>query len=299
MKIYDVTEIFKSTNITIFNKIQKEGGFIKCLNIKKFGNLTSKELLSIQQEAKNAGAEGLITIQIFENEWKSTIDKYLSSTEKKQLATIMGVEKDDLLLIGSGPHLKICQIMGKLRIYCANLLQSKGLLTIPPNQFNFLWVIDFPLFSLENNSELVSTHHPFTSPLEEDIPLLDKNKEELLKIRALHYDIVCNGMEIGGGSIRIHNPNLQKKIFEILNIKSSQIKQFDHLLEAFRYGCPPHGGIALGLDRLISILCGVSSIRDVIAFPKSSTGNDLMTGAPSEIATEELKEFGLKYDLQS
>ena len=171
-------------------------------------------------------------------------------------------------------------------------MQSKGLLSFPPDKFNFMWVVDFPLFS-EEDGQIVSTHHPFTAPVPEDLHLLDGTTEDMLKIRGLHYDCVVNGVELGGGSIRIHNHNLQKKIFEKLQFSQFMSGQFHHLLEALRYGCPPHGGLAIGFDRMIAMLCGAGSIREVIAFPKTATGQELMTNSPSEVPDAELAEFGL------
>ena len=166
-----------------------------------------------------------------------------------------------------------CEILGKVRLFCADVLKGQGKLTIPADRFDFLWVVDFPLLSFDKEqNRWYSTHHPFTAPVAEDIPLL---KTEPKKVRGQHYDVVVNGVELGGGSIRIHQPDVQKTVFEeVLQIPPEETKlRFGYMLEAFRYGAPPHGGIALGFDRLIAILCGTPSIRDVIAFPKTAKGH--------------------------
>jgi aspartyl-tRNA synthetase len=214
------------------------------------------------------------------------------------LKKALKVESGDVVVFTCGEFLDAANGAGRVRIQLANFLQSAGLLRISSDDFKFLWVVDFPLFSWEGEPpHLASTHHPFTAPFPEDEKLLEANDlETLLRIRGLHYDIVVNGVEVGGGSIRIHNPALQHKVFEKLNLAASQIQQFSHLLEALKFGAPPHGGIALGFDRLIAILTGASSLRDVIAFPKTSSGNELMTNSPSPIPQEALAEFGLKFE---
>ncbi len=295
LEITDISQYFHGSTINIFKKAIESKETIKALNIKKLSNAIShKELDSINDEAKIAGSKGIITVQVKNGEWKSSISKYLTPAERDQLTSTLQVEDGDLLIIAIGPHLPTCGVLGRLRIHCANMCKSKGLLTVPANNFNFLWVVDFPLFSLE--PDLCSTHHPFTAPLDEDISLLESsNLDDLLKIRGLHYDVVVNGVELGGGSIRVHNYELQRKIFEKLNFPYEGIQQFNHLLEALKYGCPPHGGIALGLDRMISLLCNATSLREVIAFPKTQSGNELLTNSPSEITKQELTEFGLTY----
>ena len=184
-----------------------------------------------------------------------------------------------------------CEILGKIRLYCAEILKAQGKLSIPADRFDFLWVVDFPLLSFDKEqNRWYSTHHPFTAPVEEDIPLL---RSEPKKVRGQHYDIVVNGVELGGGSIRIHQPDVQKMVFEeVLQIPPEETKlRFGYMLEAFRFGAPPHGGIALGFDRLIAILCGTSSIRDVIAFPKTAKGTCLMTESPSAVSPRQLRDL--------
>src|SRR5580693_2660934 len=225
---------------------------------------------------------------------KSPIVKFFSDEEKAALTTKLKIEEGDLILFAADQWLNACEILGKIRLYCAEVLRSQGKLTIDPTHFNFLWVVDFPLLSFDKEqNRWYSSHHPFTAPVTEDIPFL---KTEPRRVRGQHYDIVVNGVELGGGSIRIHQPDVQKTVFEdVLQIPPDVVKaRFGYMLEAFRYGAPPRGGIALGLDRLVAILCGTPSIRDVIAFPKTAKGTDLMTDSPSTVSPRQLRDLYLE-----
>jgi aspartyl-tRNA synthetase len=199
-----------------------------------------------------------------------------------------------LILFAADQWLTACEILGKIRLYCAELLRAQGKLSIPPDRFDFLWVVDFPLLSFDKEqNRWYSSHHPFTAPVAEDIPFLTTEPK---KVRGQHYDIVVNGVELGGGSIRIHQPDVQKRVFEqVLQIPPEETQlRFGYMLEAFRYGAPPHGGIALGFDRLNAILCGTPSIRDVIAFPKTAKGVDLMTETPTPVSPRQLRDLYLE-----
>jgi aspartyl-tRNA synthetase len=199
-------------------------------------------------------------------------------------------------LFGADKRETVLEVLGRLRLVVADILKKAGKLTVAEDQWNFLWVVDFPLISYNAEAKrYVATHHPFTSPVAEDIPLLDSQPT---KVRGQHYDIVLNGVELGGGSIRIHQPELQKKVFEqILEIPPEVAQsRFGYMLQAFRYGAPPHGGIALGFDRLCAILCGSTNIRDVIAFPKTAKAVDLMTSSPSEVEPKQLRDLHIKLD---
>jgi aspartyl-tRNA synthetase len=220
--------------------------------------------------------------------------KFFTDTEKQALQQKLGIEEGDLILFAAGEWLHACEILGRIRLYAADALRTQGKLVIDPKRYDFLWVVDFPLLSFDKeNNRWYSSHHPFTAPVSDDIPLLLSNPK---KVRGQHYDVVVNGVELGGGSIRIHQPDVQKMVFEdVLQIPPEVAKaRFGYMLEAFRYGAPPHGGIALGFDRMIAMLCGTSSIRDVIAFPKTAKGTDLMAEAPGDVSVRQLKELYLE-----
>jgi aspartyl-tRNA synthetase len=244
--------------------------------------------------AKSFGAKGLAYIKVEGGEWKSPIVKFFSDAEKTALTQHLKIEEGDLILFAADQWLSACEILGKIRLYCAELLRNQGKLDIPSNRFDFLWVVDFPLLSFDKEqNRWYSSHHPFTAPVAEDIPLL---KSEPKKVRGQHYDIVVNGVELGGGSIRIHQPDVQKTIFEeILQLSAEVVEsRFGYMLKAFRQGAPPHGGIALGFDRLVAILCGTPSIRDVIAFPKTAKGVDLLTQSPGSVDAKQLRDLYLE-----
>jgi aspartyl-tRNA synthetase len=246
------------------------------------------------QLAKEFGAKGLAYIKVEGGEWKSPIVKFFSEAEKAALAKKLNIDEGDLILFAADQWLTACEILGKLRLYAAEVLRSQGKLNIPSDRFDFLWVVDFPLLSFDKEqNRWYSSHHPFTAPVVEDIPLL---KSEPKKVRGQHYDVVVNGVELGGGSIRIHQPDVQKTVFEeVLLIPPEETRlRFGYMLEAFQYGAPPHGGIALGFDRLNAILCGTPSIRDVIAFPKTAKGADLMTESPSAVSTRQLRDLHIE-----
>jgi aspartyl-tRNA synthetase len=243
------------------------------------------------ETAKSFGARGLAFIKVEGGEWKSPIVKFFGEAEKSALTSKLKIEEGDLILFAADQWLAASEILGKLRLYCADLLKSQGKLSIPADRFDFLWVVDFPLLSFDKEkNRWYSSHHPFTAPVAEDIGFL---KTDPKKVRGQHYDIVVNGVELGGGSIRIHQPEVQKTVFEeVLQISPEETKlRFGYMLEAFRYGAPPHGGIALGFDRLIATLCGTSSIRDVIAFPKTAKGTCLMTDSPSAVSPRQLRDL--------
>ena len=290
-ELVDLTETFRNSTFKVFQSTVASGGVIKAFNAKQLACLTQGELSALEETAKSLGAKGLAFIKAEKGEWKSPIVKFFSEAEKAALKEQLAIEEGDIVFFAAAGWEKACAILGRARLDCSQLLQKRGLLTIPADQFNFLWVVDFPLMSYDEEAKrFVSTHHPFTSPVEEDIPLLDSNPHA---VRGQHYDIVLNGVELGGGAIRIHNPVLQKKVFEdVLKIPADMVEsRFGYMLNAFKYGAPPHGGIALGLDRLVTILCGTTSIRDVIAFPKTQKGQCLMTQSPSVPTAKQLKDL--------
>jgi aspartyl-tRNA synthetase len=294
MELVDFTEEFRASTFKVFSGAIANGGVVKALNAKGMAGATQGQIETMTEYAKSFGAKGLAYIKVEKGEWKSPIVKFFNDAEKQALIAKLKIEEGDLILFAADQWLTACEILGKIRLYCADVLKGQGKLTIPADQFNFLWVIEFPLLGFDREqNRWYSSHHPFTAPVAVDIPLL---KTDPKKVRGQHYDIVVNGVELGGGSIRIHQPDVQKTIFEeLLQIPPDVAKtRFGYMLEAFRYGAPPHGGIALGFDRLCAILCGTSSIRDVIAFPKTAKGTDLMTDSPSTVEPKQLRDLHIE-----
>jgi aspartyl-tRNA synthetase len=291
IELVELTDIFTASTFKVFASVASGGGTIKAINAKGAAALFSKEQLKKWEEwvKTEFGAKGLAYIKWSTGgEWESPIVKFFSDAEKKALAERMGFVEGDVLFFGAdAKHDPVCEILGRVRLRCAELL---GLIAAAKDQLNFLWVVDFPLlaFSPEDN-HWVAVHHPFTRPKAEDVPAMEAG--DYGKVRAVAYDVVLNGVELGGGSIRIHERDLQAKLFEVLgvNAEEQQVK-FGHILKAFSFGAPPHGGIALGLDRLVMLITGASSIREVIAFPKNNRGCDLMTSSPVEVDFKQLRE---------
>jgi len=291
MELVDFTEDFRASTFKVFSGAIASGGVVKAMNAKGMAGATQGQIETMTEYAKSFGAKGLAYIKVENGEWKSPIVKFFSEAEKTALKTKLAIEEGDLILFAADQWLNACEILGKIRLYCGDVLKTQGKLTIDPKQFNFLWVIEFPLLGFDREqNRWYSSHHPFTAPVAEDIPLL---KTDPKRVRGQHYDIVVNGVELGGGSIRIHQPDVQKTIFEeLLQIPPDETRlRFGYMLEAFRYGAPPHGGIALGFDRLCAILCGTTSIRDVIAFPKTAKGVCLMTESPSHATARQLRDL--------
>src|SRR6185503_13251891 len=294
MELVDFTEEFRASTFKVFSGAVTNGGVVKVLNAKDLAGATQGQIETMTEYAKSFGAKGLAYIKVENGKWKSPIVKFFNDAEKNALKTKLALEEGDLILFAADQWLNACEILGKIRLYCADVLKSQGKLTIDPKRFDFLWVINFPLLSFDKEqNRWYSSHHPFTAPVAEDIPLL---KTEPKKVRGQHYDIVVNGVELGGGSIRIHQPDVQKTVFEeILAISPEETQsRFGYMLEAFRFGAPPHGGIALGFDRLLAILCGAPSIRDVIAFPKTAKGTCLMTDSPATVSARQLRELHIE-----
>ena len=291
MELVDMTDDFASSEFKVFSGTVAKGGVVKALNAKGFACVTQGQMETMTDYAKSFGAKGLAYIKIENGEWKSPIVKFFSDAEKAALQEKLTIEEGDLILFAADEWLNACEILGKIRLYCAEKLTEMGKMSIAADQFNFLWVIEFPLLMFDKEMDRwFSSHHPFTSPVEEDIPKLANDPKS---VRGQHYDIVVNGVELGGGSIRIHQRELQKTIFEdVLQIPADVAQErFGYMLEAFRFGAPPHGGIALGFDRLIAMLCGSESIREVIAFPKTAKGADLMSDAPGTAEPRQLRDL--------
>ena len=291
MELVDFTDLFKTSAFKVFASTATGGGAIKAINAKGLADLTQGEIKALEEIAKSLGAKGLAFIKVEGGEWKSPIVKFFSEAEKAALTAQLGLAEGDMLFFAAAPWEKACAILGRIRLEAAALLQKRGKLTIRADDWQFLWVVDFPLMSYdEAENRYVATHHPFTAPVAEDAAHLDTDPK---KVRGQHYDVVLNGMELGGGSIRIHQPALQKKVFEdVLKIPADVVEsRFGYMLKAFTYGAPPHGGIAFGLDRMVALLCGTTSIRDVIAFPKTQKGQDLMAQSPTPVTAKQLKEL--------
>jgi aspartyl-tRNA synthetase len=289
MELTDVAELFSESQFKVFRAVVDGGGVIKAINAKGAAALLSKEQLKKWEEwvKTEFGAKGLAYIKwSVGGEWESPIVKFFSESEKAALAERMGFVEGDVLFFGADKLEAACEVLGRVRLRCAELLD----LTRDKEVLNFLWVVDFPLlaYAAEEN-KWVAVHHPFTRPKAEDVPLLDAG--EYGKVRAQAYDVVLNGVELGGGSIRIHERELQARMFEVLGVgPEEQQEKFAHLLRAFSFGAPPHGGLALGLDRLVMLITGAESIREVIAFPKNNRGVDLMTNSPVHVDHKLLRE---------
>jgi aspartyl-tRNA synthetase len=294
IELADFTETFRASTFKVFSGAIAAGGVVKAINAKGLACATQGQIEAMTECAKNFGARGLAFIKVEGGEWKSPIVKFFSDAEKAALARQLAIEEGDLVLFAADQWLTACEILGRLRLYCADVLKTQGKLSIPPDRFDFLWVVDFPLLSFDKEqNRWYSSHHPFTAPVADDVPLLLTDPK---KVRGQHYDVVVNGVELGGGSIRIHQPEVQKTVFEkVLQIPPELVTaRFGYMLEAFRYGAPPHGGIALGFDRMNALLCGTPSIRDVIAFPKTAKGTDLMTDSPGAVESKQLRELHLE-----
>ncbi len=290
MQLVDFADDFRASGFKLFRGVIESGGVVKAINAKGFAGITIGQVDEMTAIAKNFGAKGLAFIKVENGEWKSPIVKFFSDAEKNALQTKLALEEGDLVFFGSDKWDIACEVLGRIRLRVAEI---QGL-TKDSEELDFLWVTDFPLLQFDaTENKWNAVHHPFTRPHADDLPLLDEKRYG--EMRAEAYDVVLNGVEIGGGSIRIHEPDLQAKMFAVLGISEEQQQsQFGHLLRAFRLGAPPHGGIALGLDRLAMLICGEQSIRDVMAFPKNNRGQDLMSQSPAEVDPRQLRELRIR-----
>ena len=288
MELCDLSDIVKDCEFKVFTDAVANGGSVRAINVEDGASkLSRKEIDKLVDFVKTYKAKGMAWITVEEEGVKSSIAKFLTEEQLAAIITKTQAKPGDIIMIVADKNKIVFDSLGALRCHLAKKLDL-----IDENEYNFLWVTEFPLFEYDEEEErYVAVHHPFTSPMDEDIHLLET---EPGKVRAKAYDIVLNGYELGGGSIRIHNSDLQSRMFKALGFSEERAwNQFGFLLEAFKYGTPPHGGMAYGLDRLVMLLCKKDSIRDVIAFPKVQNASELMTNAPSEVDSKQLKELSI------
>jgi len=288
LKIKDISDIAKDSDFKVFVNAVKAGGQVRGINAAGCGDYSRKEIDDLTEFVGQFGAKGLAWFKVEEGGLASSITKFFSSETLNKLQQHMGANAGDLLLFVADTPKVVSQSLAHLRLHLADKLKL-----VNPDEYNFLWVVDFPLLEYSDDAKrYVSLHHPFTAPRREDLALLE---EKPLEVGARAYDLVLNGVELGGGSIRIHTPDVQKRIFQLLGIDDENAYQkFGFLLDALKYGAPPHGGIALGVDRMIALLLKLDDIREVIAFPKTQKATCPMTEAPSDVEPQQLKELGIR-----
>lgn len=293
MELIDVSEIFEGCEFKVFADTIKSGGSVRTITVKGAAGYTRKQIDELIDFVKIYKAKGLASFAIEAGEYKSNILKFLTEEQMKQLVLKTSAEEGDLVLFVADTNEIVYAALGALRCEMA-----KRMNLIKKDEYKFLWVVDFPMFELdEENKRYKAMHHPFTSPKDEDLELLETRP---MDVRAKAYDIVLNGTEVGGGSIRIHSQELQKRVFNLLGFTTEQAEErFGFLLNAFKYGVPPHGGLAYGLDRLVMLMLDLDSIRDTIAFPKDKNAACQMTDAPGIVDEKQLKELNIKLDIQN
>lgn len=288
MELKDITEFVKESEFQVFKTAINEGGSVRAIVVPKSADIPRKQLDALVEISKTYGGKGLVWICINEDEtFKTTISKFFDNQKLKEICNNIGAKTGDLVLISADKNSVVFDVLGALRLEMAKRLEL-----INNDEYEFLWVTQFPLFEYdEEQKRFVSMHHPFTSPKVQDLSKLEKEPQN---VSARAYDIVLNGYEIGGGSIRIFQEEVQELMFKSLGFSEEEAnEQFGFLIDAFKYGAPPHGGIAFGLDRIVMLISGAESIRDVIAFPKAKDASCLLTNAPSTVANDQLKELGI------
>ncbi|RRD95249.1 aspartate--tRNA ligase [Clostridiales bacterium COT073_COT-073] len=287
VELKDLAEVAVSCGFAVFSDAIKNGGSVRAINAKGMADLPRKQIDALTELCKYHGAKGMAYIAVKEEELKSSFAKFMKDEEMKKILELTEAEVGDLILIVADKEETVFNVLGELRLEVARRLNL-----IDENVFDFVWVIEFPLLEWnEEQNRFTAKHHPFTSPMEEDIPLLDTDPA---KVRANAYDICLNGNEIGGGSLRIYQRDLQEKMFAALGFtKEEAYERFGFLLDAFQYGVPPHGGLAYGLDRVVMLMAKAESIRDVIAFPKVKDASDPMSDAPNVVEDKQLRELGI------
>ena len=293
MEIVDISDLAAESEFKIFKSTVASEGRVSGLCVSGLASASRKQIDELTAWVQDQGGKGLVAVKVGENDWDSPVSKYFSEEIRSRICQRFSAGRNDLLLLIADQAEKLLTILGNMR-----LKLSQELDLIDDNAYELAWIVDFPLFEYsEEESRFVARHHPFTSPVAEDIELISTAPE---RVRARAYDLVLNGLEIAGGSIRISDNELQSRMFRALGIGEEEAREkFGFLLDALQYGAPPHGGIAFGMDRLVMILTGGRSIRDVIAFPKTASAMSLMDGAPSVVSEEQLRELGLKLDRTS
>ena len=288
LELRDFTEALRGSQFKVFASAIQKGGVVKGIRIPKGGDMSRKDLDDMSPFAATFGAKGIAWTKITPEGWQSPIAKFLSSAEQKAMEQIAESQVGDVIVFSADSAKVVYDALGNLRLHLGEKL---GL--IPEDEYALVWVFDFPLMAFDpHEKRYVALHHPFTAPLDEDLPLLDSDPARAL---SKAYDLALNGMEIGGGSIRVHRVETQKKILELMGIDAAEAEaKFGFLLEALSFGAPPHGGIAFGIDRLAMLLSGAKSLRDVIAFPKSQRAVCMLTEAPSEVEPRQLRELGIR-----
>lgn len=289
MELKNVSETVKDCQFVVFKGALENGGSVRGINAEGQAGMPRKKIDALVEYAKGFGAKGLAYLAVNEDgSYKSSFAKFMTEEELSALVKAMDGKPGDLLLFAADKDKVVFDVLGNLRLELARQLDL-----LKKDDFKFLWVTEFPLLEYsEEQGRFVAMHHPFTMPMEEDLELIDANPGA---VRAKAYDIVLNGTEMGGGSIRIHQSDIQSKMFEVLGFTEEQAKdQFGFLLDAFKYGVPPHAGLAYGLDRMVMLMVGADSIRDVIAFPKVKDASCLMTEAPSPVDVKQLQELGIE-----
>ena len=291
MLLTDVSDIVAQSGFQVFSSEVHSGGQVKAICASGCADYTRGQLDQLTQMVKASGGKGLSWLKVAQDATHGPIGKYLSERELQGIVQRLGAGPGDLILIVADQPSVVAEALGQLRLELGRRL---GL--VDDDVLGFAWVTEFPLLKWDKEEErYAAVHHPFTAPLDEDVPLLKTHPE---RVRSKAYDIVANGIELGGGSIRIHRREMQDRMFRIIGVNEEEAQaQFGHLLEAFEFGAPPHGGIAPGIDRLIMLLAGEPNIREVMAFPKSQSAVDIMTQAPSPISEKQLRELHIKLDL--